>query len=279
MDGREAKDSSMVVPVLLDYFRTMGGRMLYGREFNQAEIRDNARVAVVNEAFASEFGRPADAVGREIAVGRNPPFRIVGVVKGMDYMTDGANGNQMFIPSHAPGGRSSAFVAKVEGRAEDRVAMISDAIQSVDTEVPVFGAKTMEQRLDDARALGASAVVAIDDEAAIAKLGPLDAIADTVGGEIAAKLLAKVKPGGSFGYASVLPEGTAESHPDVKVVRVFAQPDPAKVREFADDVRDGKFVLPISHRLPLRDAAKAQEMAQKGGVAKIVLVVHEPQVS
>jgi predicted permease len=152
MDGREAKDSSMVVPVLLDYFRTMGGRMLYGREFNQAEIRDNARVAVVNEAFASEFGRPADAVGREIAVGRNPPFRIVGVVKGMDYMTDGANGNQMFIPSHAPGGRSSAFVAKVEGRAEDRVAMISDAIQSVDTEVPVFGAKTMEQRLDDALA-------------------------------------------------------------------------------------------------------------------------------
>jgi hypothetical protein len=151
MDGREAKDSSMVVPVLLDYFRTMGGRMLYGREFNQAEIRDNARVAVVNEAFASEFGRPADAVGREIAVGRNPPFRIVGVVKGMDYMTDGANGNQMFIPSHAPGGRSSAFVAKVEGRAEDRVAMISDAIQSVDTEVPVFGAKTMEQR-DDALA-------------------------------------------------------------------------------------------------------------------------------
>jgi putative ABC transport system permease protein len=43
-------------------------------------------------------------------------------------------------------------VAKVEGRAEDRVAMISDAIQSVDTEVPVFGAKTMEQRLDDALA-------------------------------------------------------------------------------------------------------------------------------
>ena len=153
MEGREAKDSSMVVPVLLDYFRTMGGRMLYGREFNEAEIRDNARVAVVNEAFASEFGRPADVVDREIAAGRDhPPFKIVGVVKGMDYMTDGANSNQVFVPSHSPGGMSSAFVAKVDGRAEDRVAMIRDAVQSVDTQVPVFGAKTMEQRLDDALA-------------------------------------------------------------------------------------------------------------------------------
>jgi ABC-type antimicrobial peptide transport system permease subunit len=37
----------------------------------------------------------------------------------------------------------------VDGRAEDRLAMIRDAIQSVDPQVPVFGAKTMEQRLDD----------------------------------------------------------------------------------------------------------------------------------
>jgi NADPH:quinone reductase-like Zn-dependent oxidoreductase len=128
-------------------------------------------------------------------------------------------------------------------------------------------------QLAEARSLGTAAVLAIDDAEAIAKLGPVDAIADTVGGEVAAKLMSKVKPGGSFGYASVLPEGTAEQHPAVKVKRVFAQPDPSKVREFADDLRDGKFVLPIGRRMPLRDAAEAQELAQKGGVGKVVLVV------
>jgi nitroreductase len=46
----------------------------------------------------------------------------------------------------------STFVARVDGRAEDRVAVIRDAIQSVDRLVPVFGAMTMEQRLDDALA-------------------------------------------------------------------------------------------------------------------------------
>jgi NADPH:quinone reductase-like Zn-dependent oxidoreductase len=128
------------------------------------------------------------------------------------------------------------------------------------------------RQLADARALGVSAVLAIDDDEAIAKLGPLDAIADTVGGEVAAKLIAKIKPGGSLGYASVLPEGTAALNPTVTITRVYAQPDPSKLREFADDVRDGKFTLPIGRRLPLRNAAEAQVLAEKGNIGKIILL-------
>jgi putative ABC transport system permease protein len=70
----------------------------------------------------------------------------------MDYMTEGANAPQIFVPSHSPGGFFSTFVARVNGRTEDRLAMIRDAIQSVDPQVPVFGVKTMEQRLFDALA-------------------------------------------------------------------------------------------------------------------------------
>jgi len=134
-----------------------------------------------------------------------------------------------------------------------------------------------KKQLEEARALGASGTAAIDDDEAIAKLGLVDAIADTVGGEVAAKLLAKVKPGGSFGYASLLPEGAAALNPAVRITRVFAQPDPSKVREFADDVRDGKFVLPIGRQLPLRAAAEAHVLAEKGGIGKIVLLALDPQ--
>jgi NADPH:quinone reductase-like Zn-dependent oxidoreductase len=132
------------------------------------------------------------------------------------------------------------------------------------------------RQLEEARSLGVSATVAIDDDEAIAKINLVDVIADTVGGAVAAKVIAKVKQGGSFGYASVLPEGTAALYPAVKITRVFAQPDPSKVREFADDVRDGKFVLPISLRLPLRDAAEAHTMAEKGGSGKIILLAPDP---
>ena len=128
------------------------------------------------------------------------------------------------------------------------------------------------KELDEARSLGVSDVLAIDDDEAIRKFQQVDAVSDTVGGETAAKLLAKVKQGGSFGYTAFLPEGAAEKNPSIKIKRVLAQPDPSKVREFADDVRDGKFILPIGRRMPLREAAEAQVIGEKGGVGKILLI-------
>ena len=130
------------------------------------------------------------------------------------------------------------------------------------------------KELEAARSLGVSGVLAIDDDQAIANLSPVDAVADTVGGDVAAKLITRVKPGGSFGYATMLPEGAAAKNPTVKTARVQARPDPSKVREFADDARDGKFVLPIGRRLPLRDAAEAHALGEKGGIGKIIL--HAP---
>jgi NADPH:quinone reductase-like Zn-dependent oxidoreductase len=133
------------------------------------------------------------------------------------------------------------------------------------------------KELDGARSLGVAGVLAIDDDEAIEKFRLVDAIADTVGGDVAAKLIAKVKQSGSFGYTAVLPEGTAAQNPAVKIRRVLTQPDPSKVREFADDVRDGKFVLPIGRRMPLRDAAEAHVLGEKGGIGKILLLAPDSQ--
>jgi NADPH:quinone reductase-like Zn-dependent oxidoreductase len=129
------------------------------------------------------------------------------------------------------------------------------------------------KHLRDAAALGTWSVVAIDDNEEIARLGAVDAVADTVGDDTAMKLLGKVKDGGSFGYASVLPEAAKTQYPAVEIKRVFARPDPSKVREFADDIRDGKFTLPIGRRLPLREAAEAHRLVQKGGIGKVILKV------
>src|ERR1700676_2825746 len=133
------------------------------------------------------------------------------------------------------------------------------------------------KELDDARSLGVSDVLSIDDDKAIEKFRLVDAIADTVGGDVAAKLIAKVKQSGSVGYTSVLPESAAAESPAVKITRVFAKLDPSKVREFADDVRDGKFILPIGRRMPLRDAAEAHVQGEKGGIGKILLLAPNSQ--
>jgi putative ABC transport system permease protein len=151
LDGRQAPLNSTMVPVLSGYFQTMGGGILYGREFTEAEVRSRAKVAVVNARFASGFGPPQDAVGHQLTTDGDTPWKIVGVVKGMEYETDPtlANSNQVFLPSATPGSFFSTFVARVNGNAEDHLAEIRDTIQSVDPQVPVFGARTMEQRLNE----------------------------------------------------------------------------------------------------------------------------------
>jgi NADPH:quinone reductase-like Zn-dependent oxidoreductase len=130
-----------------------------------------------------------------------------------------------------------------------------------------------ERQLGEAAKLGVSYAVAIDDDAAIDNLEPVDGVADTVGGETAAKLFSRIRNGGRFGYASVFPADAAAKNLTIEVTRVFARPDASKVREFADDIRDGLFSLPISRRLPLRDAAVAHTLMQSGGAGKIVLIV------
>lgn len=151
IDGRPAKLSSTLVPVLSDYFQTMGGRILCGREFTAAEVRSGAEVAVVNERFAAEFGTPLDALNHQLTIEGDTPRKIIGVVEGMEYETDPttAKGNEVFVPSETPGSFFSTFVVRVDGRAEDRIAAIRDTIQSVDPQVPVFSVRTMDQRLNE----------------------------------------------------------------------------------------------------------------------------------
>jgi predicted permease len=158
MDGHPAERPSMMVPVFSDYFRTMGGRILFGREFNDAEVHSGAKIAVVDERFARAFGSPADAVGRQLTIAGAPPWvpaasKIVGVVREMDYQTDPtvANEFQVFVPATNPGVFfSNTFVVGIGGRAEDHLAAIRDTIQSVDPQVPLYSVKTMQQRLDEA---------------------------------------------------------------------------------------------------------------------------------
>jgi len=127
------------------------------------------------------------------------------------------------------------------------------------------------KQLEEAKTLGADQVIALDDEEAMAKLGFVDAVADTVGHETAEKLLAKVAPGGIF--ASVLgPPANAALHPKVKIVPVMAKPDPERMAKMAEDVKKKRLTIPIDRMIPLEDAGKGQAAAEKGGIGKVLLL-------
>ncbi len=122
----------------------------------------------------------------------------------------------------------------------------------------------------EALKLGADGVVALDDDAELAKLPTLDGIADTVGGETIQKLLAKLAPGGKIGSVVGPPPGAQERG---FVVRAFlAHDDSKRLGELAQAVADGKLSIPIAKRFPLAEARAAHELAEKGADGKVLLL-------
>jgi NADPH:quinone reductase-like Zn-dependent oxidoreductase len=132
-------------------------------------------------------------------------------------------------------------------------------------------AGVLKRQIDDAKTIDADQLLATDDDAAIASLVPIDAVADTVGGRTAEKLIGKVKPGGVYASVVATPQSAAY-YPAVKVVQVFSKFDRKTLEFMAEAVRDGKLVIPIGQKLPLSEAAEAQAEAENGAAGKILLV-------
>ena len=177
-----------------------------------------------------------------VTVTGNQLLSATGIKAGQTVMVVGGVGNV---------GRSAVFTAK------DRGAIVIAGV--------------LKRQMVEAKTIGADQVVATDDDTAIANLAPVDAVADTVGGKIAEKLITKVKPGGVYSSVVGAPPNTAK-YPSVKVVPVFSHFDRGTLQFMAEAVRDGKLVIPISKKLPLSEAAVAQAEVEKGGVGKILLV-------
>ena len=162
--------------------------------------------------------------------------------KGGTLLVTGAAGNV---------GRSAVFVAKEKGA------------------TVIAGVR--KGQIEEARALGADRILALDDETAIAGLELLDAIADTVNGTTATKLIGKLKQGGVFASVLGAPTNAAE-YPSIAVKTMQVKADPRVLSHMAEAVRSGKLSIPLGQRFALKDANKAHAAAEKGAAGKILLV-------
>jgi NADPH:quinone reductase-like Zn-dependent oxidoreductase len=205
-----------------------------------------AELCVVSAAILAKVPKGLDLIQAAalplVTITGNQLLSATGIKAGQTVLVAGAVGNV---------GRSAVFTAKERG---------ATVIAGV-----------LKRQVDEARTAGADQAVATDDDTAIANLPPLDAVADTVDGRTAEKLIARVKPGGVFATVLRAPQNAAK-YPAVKVVPVFSKFDRKTLEFMAEAVRDGKLVIPISETLPLRQAAEAQAAAEKGVAGKILLV-------
>jgi NADPH:quinone reductase-like Zn-dependent oxidoreductase len=122
----------------------------------------------------------------------------------------------------------------------------------------------------EASRLGADSVVALDDDDDLAGIRDVDAIADAVGGKTAEKLVPCLRTGGIFATVLGAPPPGAEER-GATFVPVFAKADTQRLEALARDVQEGKLVIPVSRVFKLSEIKEATELAEKGGVGRIVI--------
>ena len=207
-----------------------------------------AELCVVKAAVLAKVPKGLDLIQAAalplVTTTGNQLLAATGIKAGQTVLVVGAAGNV---------GRSAVFTAKERGA------------------TVIAGVLKRQMQTEDAKTVGADQAIATDDDTAIANLPQVDAVADTVGGKIAEKLIAKIKPGGVYASVVGAPQNAAK-YPSVKVVPVFSEFDRKTLESMAQAVRDGKLIIPISQKLPLSKAAEAQAEAEKGATGKILLV-------
>jgi len=115
-------------------------------------------------------------------------------------------------------------------------------------------------------------VIDLSDDKGLAAAGAFDFVADTVGGAVAEKLFAHMQRDGVLGSIAV-PPPIAPSDSAQRFVSLIVSFDRARLERFARELASRNRRMPIAHRLPLTEIARAHRLMEQGGVGGKILLI------
>ena len=136
-----------------DYFRTMGIRMLAGRDFADTDTEKAQGVVILNESTAKRHFGSGTAVGRHLRLGTNPTapwLTVVGVVSDVRYREWEAARPDFYIPYTQRAQHRSDFVVRTSGDPASLIAAVRREVFAVDPNQPISNVTTMEALVDRA---------------------------------------------------------------------------------------------------------------------------------
>jgi predicted permease len=156
VEGHQAKDGedmqAFMNAVSPGYFQTMGIRLLEGRDFTARDVKQDAKVVIVNRKFAQHFFKDTSAVGRHIGRGLTPETKfdieIIGVVE--DSLYEGPREGvrrQVFWPNW--GKNSAVFYVRTTQASAGAFNLIRNEVKRLDSSMPVYDVKTLQGQLDE----------------------------------------------------------------------------------------------------------------------------------
>ena len=151
------------VEITPGYFETLGIDLRAGRTFTDADSEAAPLVAIVDEKLARKFWGKSDPIGRRMYRPDNPDdvtrpgpktrwITVVGVVAEVTMQglvsTDDRVGAYYF-PAAQQTFRSATLLVKASSSPEALTPLVRRELAAIDPELPLYGVRTMEQRIEE----------------------------------------------------------------------------------------------------------------------------------
>ncbi len=148
---RPSADITRISP---DYFRAMGIRLLQGRMFSEQDHADAPKVCMVDERFAQTHWPNENPIGKRVKFGGqdsdNPWIEVVGVVNHVKhYGVDQDSRVEMYLPYTQSPIPSFTLIIRTQGDPASLTSAVRQAVQSVDPDVPIYQARTLEDIMSE----------------------------------------------------------------------------------------------------------------------------------
>ncbi len=158
VEGYEAKEDEDMNPgfngVGPGFFSTLGMPLLAGREFDDGDVLERPKVAVVNERFARYFFGDQDPIGRRFGIGAGQvrlDITIVGLVRdGKSSSLREKPHRFVYLPyTQQANVGGMTFYVRSAGDPEALGGRLRKVVQRADVSLPVTGLKTMQVQIGE----------------------------------------------------------------------------------------------------------------------------------
>jgi predicted permease len=132
------------------YLQAISIALINGRDFADADSEKSPQVAIINEAFAKKYFSQQDPIGRHMTITDGKPDwrEIVGVIANVrDAGLNEEAKPEMFVPFAQSPNRLMMFAARGRVSPENLVPPLRSEVWSIDSGLPVFAVKTMDQMI------------------------------------------------------------------------------------------------------------------------------------
>ncbi|MGH7568099.1 MAG: ABC transporter permease [Gemmatimonadales bacterium] len=129
------------------YFAVMRIPVLRGRDLTEQDVRDSARVAVINQTMAARFWPKDDPIGKRFRFGRSADdawYTVVGMASDVKRRLNDRPENQLYIPYSRAAYRGMAILVRTAVDPGSLTRPARDAVHGVNPQLPVFNVETMD---------------------------------------------------------------------------------------------------------------------------------------